>query len=92
METVFCGCRFQDSSVLARCERLRGLEDLRIAWARAAILRVVFWSVFRAGGAHVVKRCSVSLDVLGKLTIRNPSRASLVYAGGRMARGGGACV
>ena len=25
METVFCGCRFQDSSVFARCERLRGL-------------------------------------------------------------------
>ena len=26
METLFCGCRFQDSSVVfARCERLRGL-------------------------------------------------------------------
>ena len=30
------------------------------------------------------KRCIVSLDVLGKLQIRNPSGASLVCAGGRL--------
>ena len=32
-----------------------GWEDLRITWARAGILRVAFWSVFRVGGARAVK-------------------------------------
>ena len=55
METVFGGCRFQDSPVFARFRRLRGLEHLRITWARAGILRVAFWSVSGAGGARIVK-------------------------------------
>ena len=82
-----CGCRFQDPSVFASCERLRGLEDLRITWARAGIRVSCVLRLERFPGrrcARRKKRCIVSLDLLGKLKIRNPSRASFVYAGGRL--------